>query len=314
MPKKKEPSFTLPGIDDLFSTQEMRDEARATKIINIAITEIDDFPEHPFKVIENEDMLQLKESIEQYGVLTPAIVRKKDDGRYELIAGHRRKYASILAGKTEIPCEVKDLSRDEAIIFMVDSNLQRSVILPSEKAFSYKMKLEAMKRQGQRTDLTSVPLAQKSQTKTSRQILGEQVGESQDQIRRYIRLTELIPEILQMVDEGKVALRPAVEISYLPKELQRELYETMNMEDCTPSLAQTVKMRKLLAEEKLTSEVIWSVLQDEKPNQKEKIVLRDERVRKLIPKSIPLSKTEDYVIKALEYYRRYRERQNKENR
>lgn len=314
MPKKKEPSFTLPGIDDLFSTQEMRDEARATKIINIAITEIDDFPEHPFKVIENEDMLQLKESIEQYGVLTPAIVRKKEDGRYELIAGHRRKYASILAGKKEIPCEVKELSRDESIIFMVDSNLQRSVILPSEKAFSYKMKLEAMKRQGKRTDLTCAPVEHKLHNAKARDVLAEQMGESREQIRRYIRLTELIPEILQMVDEGKVALRPAVEISYLPKELQRELYETMNMEDCTPSLAQTVKMRKLLAEEKLTSEVICSVLQEEKPNQKEKIVLRDERVRKLIPKSIPLSKTEDYVIKALEYYGRYRERQNKENR
>lgn len=312
MPKKKEPSFILPGIDDLFTTQEMRDEAKATKIINIDISEIDDFPDHPFKVIENEDMLQLKESIEQHGVLTPAIVRKKEDGRYELIAGHRRKYASVMAGKTEIPCEVKELSHDEAVIFMVDSNLQRSVILPSEKAFSYKMKLEAMKRQGKRTDLTSVPVAQKS--KTSRQILGEQVGESQDQIRRYIRLTELIPDILQMVDDGKIALRPAVEISYLPVELQKELYETMSMEDCTPSFAQTVKMRKMLSDDKLTPEVIYSVLQEEKPNQKEKIILRDDRIRKLIPKSVPLSKTEDYVIKALEYYGRYRERQDRENR
>ena len=314
MPKKKEPSFILPGIDDLFTTQEMRDEAKATKIINIDISEIDDFPDHPFKVIENEDMLQLKESIEQYGVLTPAIVRKKDDGRYELIAGHRRKYASILAGKTEIPCEVKELSRDESIIFMVDSNLQRSVILPSEKAFSYKMKLDAMKRQAGRPSKNGAPVEHNLKGIKSRDVLSEQTGESREQIRRYIRLTELIPDILQMVDDGKIALRPAVEISYLPVELQKELYETMSMEDCTPSFAQTVKMRKMLSDDKLTPEVIYSVLQEEKPNQKEKIILRDERIRKLIPKSVPLSKTEDYVIKALEYYGRYRERQDRENR
>ncbi len=314
MPKKRESTFMLPGIDDLFSTQEMRDDTKANKIINIPISEIDDFPEHPFKVIENEDMLQLKESIEKYGVLTPVIVRKKEDGRYELIAGHRRKYASMLAGIDVLPAEIKELTRDESIIFMVDSNLQRSVILPSEKAFSYKMKLEAMKRQGQRTDLTCAPVGHKLQASKSRDILAEQTGESREQIRRYIRLTELIPEILQMVDDGKVALRPAVEISYFPKELQKELYETMNMEESTPSLTQTVKMRKLLVEEKLTPEVIYSVMQEEKPNQKEKIILRDERVRKLIPESVPLSKTEDYVIKALEYYGRYQERQKREER
>lgn len=315
MPKKKEPSFTLPAIDDIFSTQEMRDDAKATKIVDIPISEIDDFPEHPFKVTENEDMLQLKESIKEYGVLTPVIIRKKENGRYEMIAGHRRKYASLGVGKETLPCEIKELTRDESIIFMVDSNLQRSVILPSEKAFSYKMKLDAMRRQqGTRTDLTSATPLQKSQRKTSRELLAEQSGESHEQIRKYIRLTELIPEILQMVDDGKIALKPAVEISYLPKELQQELYETMDMEECTPSFSQTVKMRKLLAEEKLTPEVIYSILQEDKPNQKEKIILRDDRVRKLIPKSVPLSKTEDYVIKALEYYGRYRERQERKAR
>lgn len=314
MPKRRETSFELPSIDDLFSTQEMRDEAKMSKIQDIPISEIDDFPDHPFKVLENEDMMQLVESIQQRGVLTPAVVRKKEDRRYEMIAGHRRKHACMLAGLETIPAEVKELDRDEAVIYMVESNLQRSVILPSEKAFSYKMKLDAMKRQAGRPKKNDVPLAQNLRGKTSRQLLGEQMGESQDQIRRYIRLTELIPEIIDMVDEGKIALRPAVEISYIPKDLQEELYETMQCEQCTPSFAQAVKMRKLLAEEKLTPEVIYAILQEEKPNQKEKIVLRDAKVRKLIPKNIPLSKTEEYVIKALEYYGRYRERQERESR
>lgn len=314
MPKKKEASFVLPSLDDIFSTQEMRDDEKLRKVRDIPIELIDDFPDHPFKVIENEDMMELVESIRNRGVLTPTVVREKEDGRYEMVSGHRRKYACQLIGLETIPAEVKELDRDEATIYMVESNLQRSVILPSEKAFSYKMQLEAMKRQGQRTDLTSVPVAQKYQGKTSRQILGEQVGESQDQIRRYIRLTELIPEILQMVDDGKIALRPAVEISYFPAELQQDLLETMEVEDCTPSFAQTVKMRKLLVEDKLTPEVIYSIMQEEKPNQKEKIVLRDDRVRKLIPTSIPRAKTEEYVIKALEFYGRHRERQNRDSR
>ena len=314
MPKKKEASFVLPSLDDIFSTQEMRDDEKLRKVRDIPIELIDDFPDHPFKVIENEDMMELAESIRNRGVLTPTVVREKEDGRYEMVSGHRRKYACQLIGLETIPAEVRELDRDEATIYMVESNLQRSVILPSEKAFSYKMQLEAMKRQGQRTDLTSVPVAQKYHGKTSRQILGEQVGESQDQIRRYIRLTELIPEILQMVDDGKIALRPAVEISYFPAELQQDLLETMEVEDCTPSFAQTVKMRKLLVEDKLTPEVIYSIMQEEKPNQKEKIVLRDDRVRKLIPTSIPRAKTEEYVIKALEFYGRHRERQNRESR
>ena len=314
MPKKKEPSFALPSLDDIFSTQEMRDDEKLRKVRDIPIELIDDFPDHPFKVIENEDMMELAESIRNRGVLTPTVVREKEDGRYEMVSGHRRKYACQLIGLETIPAEVRELDRDDATLYMVESNLQRSVILPSEKAFSCKMQLEAMKRKAGRPKKNDVPLAQDLRGKSSRQILGEQLGESQDQIRRYIRLTELIPEILQMVDDGKIALRPAVEISYFPAELQQDLLETMEVEDCTPSFAQTVKMRKLLVEDKLTPEVIYSIMQEEKPNQKEKIVLRDDRVRKLIPTSIPRAKTEEYVIKALEFYGRHRERQNRESR
>ena len=314
MPKKKEPSFALPSLDDIFSTQEMRDDEKLRKVRDIPIELIDDFPDHPFKVIENEDMMELAESIRNRGVLTPTVVREKEDGRYEMVSGHRRKYACQLIGLETIPAEVRELDRDDATLYMVESNLQRSVILPSGKAFSCKMQLEAMKRKAGRPKKNDVPLAQDLRGKSSRQILGEQLGESQDQIRRYIRLTELIPEILQMVDDGKIALRPAVEISYFPAELQQDLLETMEVEDCTPSFAQTVKMRKLLAEDKLTPEVIYSIMQEEKANQKGKIVLRDDRVRKLIPTSIPRAKTEEYVIKALEFYGRHRERQNRDNR
>ena len=314
MPKKKEQSFELPSLDDIFSTQEMRDDEKLRKVRDIPIELIDDFPDHPFKVIENEDMMELVESIRNRGVLTPTVVREKEDGRYEMVSGHRRKYACQLIGLETIPAEIKELDRDDATIYMVESNLQRSVILPSEKAFSCKMQLEAMKRKAGRPKKNDVPLAQNFRGKSSRQILGEQLGESQDQIRRYIRLTELIPEILQMVDDGKIALRPAVEISYFPTDLQQDLLETMEVEDCTPSFSQTVKMRKLLAEDKLTPEVIYSIMQEEKPNQKEKIILRDDRVRKLIPTSIPRAKTEEYVIKALEFYGRHRERQNRESR
>ena len=314
MPKKKEASFVLPSLDDIFSTQEMRDDEKLRKVRDIPIELIDDFPDHPFKVIENEDMMELVESIRNRGVLTPTVVREKEDGRYEMVSGHRRKYACQLIGLETIPAEVRELDRDEATIYMVESNLQRSVILPSEKAFSYKMQLEAMKRQGQRTDLTCAPVGHKLRGETARDILAKDTGESREQIRRYIRLTELIPEILQMVDDGKIALRPAVEISYFPAELQQDLLETMEVEDCTPSFAQTVKMRKLLVEDKLTPEVIYSIMQEEKPNQKEKIVLRDDRVRKLIPTSISRAKTEEYVIKALEFYGRHRERQNRDSR
>ena len=315
MPKKKEASFVLPSLDDIFSTQEMRDDEKLRKVRDIPIELIDDFPDHPFKVIENEDMMELAESIRNRGVLTPTVVREKEDGRYEMVSGHRRKYACQLIGLETIPAEVRELDRDEATIYMVESNLQRSVILPSEKAFSYKMQLEAMKRQAGRPSKNNLsPVATNLKGTRSDEILGKQVGESKDQIRRYIRLTELIPEILQMVDDGKIALRPAVEISYFPAELQQDLLETMEVEDCTPSFAQTVKMRKLLVEDKLTPEVIYSIMQEEKPNQKEKIVLRDDRVRKLIPTSIPRAKTEEYVIKALEFYGRHRERQNRDSR
>ncbi len=309
MPKEKKPRFELKGVDEFFTTQEMRDEAKLAKIHEIPIEEIDDFPDHPYKVKDDEDMFNLMESIRDNGVLTPATVRKKEDGRYEMLSGHRRKRACELLGMDVLRCEVVELDRDSATIFMCDSNLQRTTILPSEKAFSYKMRLEAMNRQGKRTDLTSVPLAQKSAGKTSRAILGEQVGESQDNIRRYIRLTELIPEILELVDAGKIALRPAVEISYLPPDLQAELLENMEMEDCTPSHDQTLRMRGFLKEGKLTPEVISAIMQEEKPNQREKIILRDDRTRKLIPKDLPPAKREEYIIAALEFYGRHRAKQ-----
>ncbi len=314
MPKKKEPSFALPSLDDIFSTQKMRDDEKLRKVRDIPIELIDDFPDHPFKVIENEDMMELAESIRNRGVLTPTVVREKEDGRYEMVSGHRRKYACQLIGFETIPAEVRELDRDEATIYMVESNLQRSVILPSEKAFSCKMQLEAMKRKAGRPSKNGAPVEHNLKGMKSREVLAQQIGESSEQIRRYIRLTELIPEILQMVDDGKIALRPAVEISYFPVDLQQDLLETMEVEDCTPSFAQTVKMRKLLVEDKLTPEVIYSIMQEEKPNQKEKIVLRDDRVRKLIPTSIPRAKTEEYVIKALEFYGRHRERQIRDSR
>ena len=305
MARKQEIDFDLPKLDDLFTTQEERDEAKLKKIYDIPIDQIDDFPDHPFKVIDDEDMLNLTESIKEYGIITPAIVRKKEDGRYELIAGHRRKRACELAGLETLRSEVVDMERDEAIIFMVDSNLQRTKILPSEKAFSYKMRLEAMKRQGKRTDLTSAPLEPKLRTN---KILANEVNDSVSQIKRYIRLTELIPEILEMVDREEIALRPAVELSYLPKELQQNLLEIMDMEQCTPSHAQTLRMRRMLENGKLTGEALLAIMQEEKPNQKERLVLRDSRVQKLFPRNLPPEKREEYIIKAMEYYGKYRER------
>ena len=312
MPKETSQGMRLPSLDDLFTSQKERDEADLKKIYEIPLTEIDPFPDHPFKVKDDEDMMNLVESVRANGVLTPATVRKKEDGRYELLSGHRRMRACELAGIDKLRCEIVEMSRDEATVFMVESNFQRTTILPSEKAFAYKMRLEAMKRQGERNDLTSVPVAQKS--KTSRETLGEQVGESQDQIRRYIRLTELIPELLEAVDEGGMALRPAVEISYIPKELQKEIFEMMDMEQCAPSHAQTIRMRKMLSEGKLTPEAIEAIMLEEKPNQKEKIVLRGERFRDLFPKNLPISKREDYVAAAMEHYGRYLERMRDEDR
>ena len=275
---------------------------------DIPLSEIDEFPDHPFKVLIDEDMEQLVESIKRNGVMTPATVRLKEDGRYELISGHRRKKACELARLETLKCEVKDLTRDEAIIIMVESNLQRSVILPSEKAFAYKMRLEAMNRQGQRSDLTSSPLDNKLKGTTSAQQVSKNSGDSQPQIYRFIRLTELVPEILQMVDEKQIAFRPAVEISYLAEEQQYTLLEAMSYNDATPSLAQAIKMKKFNQDGKLTDEVIQSIMEEEKPNQKEKPVFRDERITKLIPKTVPKGQEADFVVKALEFYNRHLQR------
>ena len=305
MARNRETKIELTAYDDLFQTDESREEAKLSKIRDIPISEIDEFPDHPFKVLMDGDMEQLVESIKRNGVMTPATVRLKEDGRYELISGHRRKKACELAGLETLKCEVKDLTRDEAIIVMVESNLQRSVILPSEKAFAYKMRLEAMNRQGQRLDLTSIPMVSKSR---SNEALADKVGESREQIRRFIRLTELVPEILQMVDERQIAFRPAVEISYLAEEQQYTLLEAMGYNDATPSLAQAIKMKKFSQDGKLTDEVIQSIMEEEKPNQKEKPAFRDERITKLIPKSVPRGQETDFVVKALEFYNRHLQR------
>lgn len=304
--------FTLTRLDDLFSTQEQRDEEKLSKIRDIPLELIDDFPDHPFKVRDDEDMQQLVESIKERGVITPATVRQKEDGRYELISGHRRKRACELAGSDTLRCEVVDLNRDEATILMVESNFQRSQILPSEKAYAYKMRLDAMNRQGQRTDLTSTPLVSKSRTNEE---LGNQVGESREQIRRYVRLTNLVPELLEFVDEGRIKMRPAVELSYLDEDCQRDVVDEIDMNDATPSHDQTIRMRKFFDEGKLTTEAIQAIMSEEKPNQKEKIVLRGDRVRQLIPKNIPISQTEDFVCKALEHYNKYlRQRADRDSR
>lgn len=308
MARSRENKIELTAYDDLFETDESRAEANLSKIREIPISEIDEFPDHPFKVLMNEDMEQLVESVSRSGVMTPATVRQKEDGRYELISGHRRKKACELAGLETLKCEVKELTHDEAIIVMVESNLQRSVILPSEKAFAYKMRLEAMNRQGERTDLTCSPMGNKLQGKKSSDELAEKVGESKNQIFRYIRLTELVPEILQMVDERQIAFRPAVEISYLSEEQQYTLLEAMGYNDATPSLAQAIKMKKFMQEGKLTDEVIQSIMQEDKPNQKEKPAFKDERITKLIPKSIPRGQETDFVVKALEFYNRHLQR------
>ena len=314
MARNKSTEIELTAYDDLFQTDESREEAKLSKIRDIPISEIDEFPDHPFKVLIDEDMEQLVESIKRNGVMTPATVRLKEDGRYELISGHRRKQACELAGLETLKCEVKDLSRDEAIIIMVESNLQRSTILPSEKAFAYKMRLEAMNRQGQRTDLTCSPMGNKLQGKKSSDELAEKVGESKNQIFRYIRLTELVPEILQMVDDRQIAFRPAVEISYLSEEQQYTLLEAMEYSDATPSLAQAIKMKKFMQDGKLTNEVIQSIMEEEKPNQKEKPAFRDERITKLIPKSVPRGQESDFVVKALEFYNRHLQRQRSQER
>lgn len=309
--------FTLPTntLDELFSTQEERDDAKLSKIRDIPLELIDDFPDHPFKVRDDEDMIQLVESIKERGVITPATVRQKEDGRYELISGHRRKRACELAGFEALRCEVVDLDRDAATVLMVESNYQRSQILPSEKAFAYKMRLEAMKRQGQRSDLTCAPVGHKLDGAKSRDILGDEVGESREQIRRYIRLTNLVPELLDLVDEGKIKMRPAVELSYLDEDNQQAVVDEIDLNQATPSHAQTIRMRQFFTDGKLTPKVVSAIMGEEKPNQREKIVLRGDKVRSLIPKNIPVSQTEDYVVKALEHYSRFlRQRAGRDSR
>ena len=302
------------AYDELFMNEQGRAENRLAKIYDIPLSEIDDFPDHPYQVRMDEDMTQLVESVKERGIITPVTLRKKEDGRYEMVSGHRRKKACELAGLETIKAEVKELTRDEAIILMVESNLQRSTILPSEKAAAYKMRLEAMKRQGQRTDLTSGPVGQKSVAVNSREELADSVPDSSRQIHRYIRLTELVPGLVNMVDEGKIAMRPAVELSYLSEKEQEDLLESISYQDATPSLAQAIKMRDFSKKGKLSEDVIESIMCEEKPNQREKFSIRADRIRPYLPSDISPRETEEYVLKALEYYQRYRERQKQQER
>lgn len=304
MAKSKDINMKLPALDDLFSTQEQRDEASRESVRNIPLSEISDFPDHPFKVRMDENMSDLVDSIKEHGVLVPALVRPQKDGSYEMVAGHRRKFASELAEIEEIPCIIRDLTDDEATLIMVDSNLQRERILPSEKAFAYKMKLEAMRRQAGRPSKNSATVLPNYDGKTSRQLLAEQSGESHEQIRKYIRLTELIQPILDMVDDNKIAMRPAVELSYLSKTEQEVLLDTMQFEDCTPSHAQAIKMRKFSEQGKLNDEVILSIMTEEKGNQKEQFRMPKERISKYFTPGTSAKQMEDTIIKALELYRK----------
>ena len=299
----------LPTLDDLFTTQEERDSARLEKVVEISIKDIDDFPKHPFKVIENDDMYNMRDSIKENGVLVPALVRPKANGRYEMVSGHRRKFASELANKETIPCIVRDLSDDEAIIIMVDSNLQREEILPSEKAFAYKMKLEALSHQGKRTDLTFDQLGEKLESKYSVQVLAEEVGDSKSQIQRYIRLTELIPELLDLVDEKQIALSPAVELSFLTDEQQYAVLDCIECNIATPSHAQAIRLKKLSQEGTLTTDEIDDILSEEKPNQSPKIKFNATRIRNVLPKNIEEKKIEDFVVSAIEFYGKHLQKQ-----
>lgn len=308
---KKQIDLGLTGLDELFMDDRERAESKLPKIHEIPLSEIDEFPNHPFHVRLDEDMDQLVESIKERGIITPVTLRQKPDGRYEIVSGHRRTKACELAGLATVKAEIKELSRDEAIILMVESNLQRTTILPSEKAFSYKMRLEAMNRQGQRTDLTSTPVVSKSR---SNEMLGEIGGESREQVRRYIRLTHLIPPLLDLVDSGKIAFRPAVELSYLTENEQNSLLDSIGSEQSTPSLAQALKMKEFSQNGRLNADVILSIMCEQKPNQKEKISFQSERLKPFIPKNFTAKQTEDYVIKALEYYHRYQVRQKERDR
>ena len=302
---KSNASEMLTSLDSLFTTQEQRDEAKRDSVQDIPISQISDFPEHPFKVKQDEAMLEMAESVRQYGVLVPGLVRQLEDGSYQMVSGHRRKLASELAGRDTIPCIVRDLTDDEAVIIMVDSNLQRERVLPSEKAFAYKMKLDAMRRQaGRPSKENGVPLGHHFQQGKSREILADNSPDSNTQIQRYIRLTNLIPEILDMVDDGRIAFRPAVELSYLTEQEQGTLYDTMGREDCTPSLAQAIKMKAFSRDGKLTDAVILSIMEEEKPNQKEQFRIPKERISKYFKPGTPARTMEDTIIKALDYYRK----------
>ena len=311
MKDAKKQSLGLNGLDDLFMTDRERAENKLPRIYDIPLSEIDDFPDHPFKVRMDEDMDLLVQSVKERGVIVPITLREKEDGRYELVSGHRRKKACELAGFDTIRAEIRDLTRDEAIILMVESNLQRSVILPSEKAFSYKMRLEAMKRlPGRPSKDNSVPVGQNYEGLTTREIIAKSSQDSNTQIQRYIRLTELIPPLLDLVDDGRIGMRPAVELSYLSAESQRELAEIISFMDATPSHDQTIRMRKMSDEGKLTSEDMEAIMNEIKPNQREKISFRADRIRQYLPQNMPKSQTEEYVIQALSYYSRFREQQN----
>lgn len=302
---KSNASEMLTSLDSLFTTQEQRDEAKRDSVQDIPISQISDFPEHPFKVKQDEAMLEMAESVRQYGVLVPGLVRQLEDGSYQMVSGHRRKLASELAGRDTIPCIVRDLTDDEAVIIMVDSNLQRERVLPSEKALAYKMKLDAMRRQaGRPSKENGVPLGHHFQQGKSREILADNSPDSNTQIQRYIRLTNLIPEILDMVDDGRIAFRPAVELSYLTEQEQSALYDTMGREDCTPSLAQAIKMKAFSRDGKLTDAVILSIMEEEKPNQKEQFRIPKERISKYFKPGTPARTMEDTIIKALDYYRK----------
>ena len=317
--EKNSAASLLTSVDSLFTTQEERDIATRPRIQEIPIDQIDDFPNHPFKVRMDDSMMEMAESVKQHGILVPAIVRPKENGHYEMVAGHRRKTACSMAARLELPCIVRELTDEEATIIMVDSNLQREQLLPSEKAFAYKMKLDAMKRQGQRTDLTSDPLGRKLDGKESASVVGKDGGDSQTQVRRYIRLTNLIPEVLDLVDNSvlkekdklQIALRPAVELSYLTQQEQHDLYETMITEDCTPSHVQAMKMRKFSEEGRLNMDVIFSIMQEEKPNQKEQFKIPKERISKYFAPGTPAQKIEDTIVKALEFYRKRQREQER---
>lgn len=306
----------LTGYDELFMNDTERTETKLPHIYDIPLELIDDFPDHPFKVRDDEDMMQLVESVKERGIITPVTLRPKEDGRYEIVSGHRRKKACELAGFETVKAEVREMTRDEAIILMVESNFQRSQILPSEKAFAYKMRLEAMKRQaGRPSKENGATVLHNYEGRKSREILAEEAGESHEQVRKYIRLTNLVPELLDLVDEGKIKMRPAVELSYLDEDSQRAVVDEIDLNQCTPSHDQTIRMRKFFTDGKLTPEVVSAIMGEEKPNQREKIVLRGDKVRSLIPKNIPVSQTEDYVVKALEHYSRFlRQRAERDSR